>query len=44
MVGRSLEGLLYILRQLLAKCDGDKSFGCLPYEDACGIYCDFVQR
>ena len=41
---RSLEGLLYILRQLLAKCDGDKSFGYLPYEDAYGIYCDFVQR
>ena len=41
---RSLEGLLYILRQLLAKCNGDKSFGYLPYEDAYGIYCDFVQR
>ena len=41
---RSLEGLLYILRQLLAKCDGDKSFGYLPYEDAYGIYCEFVQR
>lgn len=41
---RILEGLLYILRQLLAKCDGDKTYGYLPYEDAYGIYCDFVQR
>ncbi|CAB4031932.1 Hypothetical predicted protein [Paramuricea clavata] len=31
---RTLEGLLYILRQLLAKCDGDKTYGYLPYEDA----------
>ena len=40
---RILEGLLYILRQLLACYDGSKTFEYLPY-DACGIFCGFMSR
>lgn len=41
---RILEGLLYILRQLLASYDGSKAFGYLPYNDAYGIFCGFMER
>lgn len=41
---RILEGLLYILRQRLASYDGSKAFGYLPYNDACGIFCGFMER
>jgi len=41
---RVLAGFLYILRQLLASYDGSKAFGYLPYEDAYGILCGFMER
>ena len=41
---RILEGLLYILKQLLASYDGDKAFGYLSYGDAHDIFCGFVGR
>lgn len=41
---RILEGLLYILRQLLASYGGSKAFGYLPYNKAHGIFCGFVER
>lgn len=41
---RILEGLLYILRQLLASYDGSIAFGYLPYNDAYGIFCGFMER
>ena len=39
-----LDGLLYILRQLLASYDGGKAFGYLPYSEAHGIFCGFMER
>lgn len=41
---RILEGLLYILRQLLASYDGSKAFGYLRFNDAYGIFCGFMER
>lgn len=41
---RILEGLLYILRQLLACYDGSKAFGYLPFNDGYGIFCGFMER
>lgn len=41
---RIFEGLLYILRQLLACYDGSKAFGYLPFNDAHGIFCCFMER
>lgn len=41
---RILEGLLYILRQLLASYDGSKACGYLPYNDAYGIFWGFMER
>ena len=41
---RILDGLLYILRQLLASYDGGKAFGYLPYSEAHGIFCGFMER
>ena len=41
---RILEGLLYILRQLLACYDGSKAFGYLPYDEGYGIFCGFMCR
>ena len=41
---RVLQGLLYILRQFLASYGGSKAFGYLPYNEARGIFCGFIER
>ena len=38
-----LEGLLYVLRQLLAQSESNgKAVGFLSFEDAYGFYCGFI--